>query len=128
MNTNNKETQLLYLQIYASIFFIITIFVSIILTYNNLQKQRNQKPIFTTLTENQINFINRIVITILAIIFTYINYSFYQISKQKNNETIQKDEFIASIFTLIAGFILLSTTIQTVKNNIQNTDTETPII
>lgn len=128
MNTNNKQNKLLQLQIYASIFFIITIFVSIILTYNNLQKQRNQKPIFTNLTENQINFLNRIVITILAIIFTYINYSFYQISKQKNNETIQKDEFIASIFTLIAGFILLSTTIQTVKNNIQNTDTETPII
>ena len=128
MNTNNKQNELLQLQIYASIFFIITIFVSIILTYNNLQKQRNQKPIFTNLTENQINFINRIVITILAIIFTYINYSFYQISKQKNNETIQKDEFIASIFTLIAGFILLSTTIQTVKNNIQNADTETPII
>ena len=128
MNTNNKQNELLQLQIYASIFFIITIFVSIILTYNNLQKQRNQKPIFTNLTENQINFLNRIVITILAIIFTYINYSFYQISKQKNNETIQKDEFIASIFTLIAGFILLSTTIQTVENNIQNTDTETPII
>ena len=128
MNTSNKEKELLYLQSYASIVFIITIFVSLILTINNIKKQNNTKRFFSTKTENQINYINRIIITILAITFTYINYSFYEISKQKNNVTIQKDEYIASILTLVAGFILLYTTTQSIKNNVNSPNIDSPLI
>lgn len=128
MNTRNKEKELLYLQSYASIVFIITIFVSLILTINNIKKQNNTKKFFNQKTENQINYINRIIITILAITFTYINYSFYEISKQKNNVTIQKDEYIASILTLVAGFILLYTTTQSIKNNVNSPNIDSPLI
>ena len=128
MNTRNKEKELLYLQSYASIAFIITIFVSLILTINNIKKQNNTKRFFSQKTENQINYINRIIITILAITFTYINYSFYEISKQKNNVTIQKDEYIASILTLVAGFILLYTTTQSIKNNLNSPNIDSPLI
>lgn len=128
MNTSNKEKELLYLQSYASIVFIITIFVSLILTINNIKKQNNTKRFFSTKTENQINYINRIIITILAITFTYINYSFYEISKQKNNVTIQKDEYIASILTLVAGFILLYTTTESIKNNVNSPNIDSPLI
>lgn len=128
MNTSNKEKELLYLQSYASIIFIITIFVSLILTINNIKKQNNTKRFLSTKTENQINYINRIIITILAITFTYINYSFYEISKQKNNVTIQKDEYIASILTLVAGFILLYTTTQSIKNNLNSPNIDSPLI
>ena len=128
MNTSNKEKELLYLQSYASIVFIITIFVSLILTINNIKKQNNTKRFFSAKTENQINYINRIIITILAITFTYINYSFYEISKQKNNVTIQKDEYIASILTLVAGFILLYTTTQSIKNNVNSLNIDSPLI
>lgn len=128
MNTSNKEKELLYLQSYASIVFIITIFVSLILTINNIKKQNNTKRFLSTKTENQINYINRIIITILAITFTYINYSFYEISKQKNNVTIQKDEYIASILTLVAGFILLYTTTQSIKNNVNSPNIDSPLI
>lgn len=128
MNTRNKEKELLYLQSYASIAFIITIFVSLILTINNIKKQNNTKNFFSQKTENQINYINRIIITILAITFTYINYSFYEISKQKNNVTIQKDEYIASILTLVAGFILLYTTTQSIKNNVNSPNIDSPLI
>ena len=128
MNTRNKEKELLYLQSYASIAFIITIFVSLILTINNIKKQNNTKRFFSQKTENQINYINRIIITILAITFTYINYSFYEISKQKNNVTIQKDEYIASILTLVAGFILLYTTTQSIKNKLNSPNIDRPLI
>lgn len=128
MNNTNKETQLLYIQVYASILFIITILVSTILTYNNILKQKNEQKLFKQKTENQINFINRLIITILAIVFTYINYNFYQINRQKNNETIQKDEFIASVLTLAAGIILFYTTIESIKNNTNSPNIENPLI
>ncbi len=127
MNNNKKETQLLYIQMYGSILFIITIIVSTILTYNNIKKNNNEKRIFSEYTENEINLTNRIVITILVIIFTYINYCFYQINKQKNKSNLSKQELIASILTLISGFILLNTTIKSIENNTNNINTNTPI-
>ena len=127
MNNNKKETQLLYIQMYGSILFIITIIVSTILTYNNIKKNNNEKRIFSEYTENEINLTNRIVITILVIIFTYINYYFYQINKQKNKSNLSKQELIASILTLISGFILLNTTIKSIENNTNNINTNTPI-
>lgn len=128
MNNNQKETQLLYIQIYASIIFIITILLSIILTYNNIKK-KNGCPFFSKFLENNLTIINRIIITFLVIVFTYINYEFYIISKQKNNrDNIQKNEFIASIITLIADFILLYTTIKSVYNDETFGDIDTPLI
>ena len=128
MNNNQKETQLLYIQIYASIIFIITILLSIILTYNNIKK-KNDCPFFSKFLENNLTIINRIIITFLVIVFTYINYQFYLISKQKNNrDNLQRDEFIASIITLIADFILLYTTIKSVYNDETFGDIDTPLI
>ena len=127
MNNNKKETQLLYIQMYGSILFIITIIESTILTYNNIKKNNNEKKIFSEYTENEINLTNRIVITILVIIFTYINYCFYQINKQKNKSNLSKQELIASILTLISGLILLNTTIKSIEDNINNINTNTPI-
>lgn len=127
MNNNKKETQLLYIQMYGSILFIITIIVSTMLTYNNIKKNNNEKKIFSEYAENEINLTNRIVITILVIIFTYINYCFYQINKQKNKSNLSKQELIASILTLISGLILLNTTIKSIEDNINNINTNTPI-
>ena len=128
MNINDKETQLLYTQMYASILFIIANTISIILTYNNIKKHENKKRLFTSDTEHKITIINRVIITILVIIFTYINYKFYEISKFKNNSNLQRKEFFASILALIAGFILLYTTIKSVNNDTNDINPNTPIL
>ena len=128
MNINDKETQLLYTQMYASRLFIITNTISIILTYNNIKKHENKKRLFTSDTEHKITIINRVIITILVIIFTYINYKFYEISKFKNNSNLQRKEFFASILALIAGFILLYTTIKSVNNDTNDINPNTPIL
>ena len=54
MTTNNEEKELLYLQIFGSIIFIITISVSIILTINNIENMNQKKPILNQKQENQI--------------------------------------------------------------------------
>lgn len=128
MESNYKETQLLTLQIYASFFFIIAVIISIILTYNNILKRTQNKSLFSNQSENTITLLNRIALTIIAIIFTYINYGFFKISQEKNKGTSQKEEFIASILTLIAAFILLYTTVESIINNTENTNSDTPLI
>lgn len=128
MNKNDKEIQLLYLQLFASTIFIITIIISIILTYNNINKYKKQKATFTKKQENSINLKNRQIVTIIAIIFTYINYKYYEISKIKNNSTIEKDELIASLLTLIVSFILLNTTKESIKNNTNFPNTNSPLL
>ncbi len=127
MNTNEKETKLLYIQLYASIIFIVTTITSVLLTYNNIKKNENKKTLWDTNTENKITITNRIIITILVIIFTYINYEFYEISKQKNRSSLGEKEFIASILALISGLILLYTTSKSIEEDIQNINQNTPI-
>ena len=127
MNTGDRETQLLYIQMYASILFIITTIVSIILTYDNIKKHENKKRLFTSDTEHNVIIANRLIITISVVVFTYINYEFYEISKLKNNSNLQRKEFFASILALIAGFILLHTTIKSVNDDTNDINPNTPI-
>ncbi len=127
-NNNNKEIQLLYIQVFGSIIFIVTIIVSIILTYNTILEKQGKPKLFNDITANNITLNNRIVLTILTIVFTYINYEFYKINKQKKEDFLQKEELLASILTLIAGFLLLHSTVSSINSNNQTTNENTPII
>ena len=127
MNTNN-EKELLYLQIFGSLVFIITISVSIILTLNNINNMNHKKPFFSQKQENNISLTNRLVITTIALIFTYISYQFYEKNKYSKNIDISRKELIASVFALISTLILLNTTIENIRRKSSNTDINIPII
>ena len=127
MNNTNEEKDLLYLQIFGSLIFIITITVSIILTYNNIERMNKKRPLFNQKQENNISLTNRLVITTIAIVFTYISYKFYEINKEKNDE-ISKKELTASIFALISSLILLKTTIENIKRKTGDNDINISII
>ena len=128
MSTNSEEKELLYLQIFGSIVFIVTIIVSIILTFNNIEKMDNKKTMFSQKEENNISLTNRLIITTVAIVFTFISYKFYEINKRANNDEISKKELTASIFSLISTFILLSTTIENIRSKSGDNDINIPII
>lgn len=127
MKKKSEEKDLLYLQIFGSLIFIITIIVSIILTYNNIERMDKKKPLFNQKQENNISLTNRLIITTIATIFTYISYKFYEINKEKNDK-ISKKELIASIFALISSLILLKTTIENIKRKSGDNDINIPII
>ncbi len=127
MKKKSEEKDLLYLQIFGSLIFIITIIVSIILTYNNIERTDKKKPLFNQKQENNISLTNRLIITTIATIFTYISYKFYEINKEKNDK-ISKKELIASIFALISSLILLKTTIENIKRKSGDNDINIPII
>lgn len=127
-NFDKKQLNLLYYQFYGSVIFIITIIISTILTYNNILKLKNEKTLLNTTSEKFITLINRIILTLITIVFTYINYGFYLLSKQKKEATVQEEELLASILTLIAGFLLLDTTLKNINKRNEPENTNTPII
>lgn len=129
MNQNKKdEINLLNTQIFISLIVIITVIISITLTYNEKLKLQKKKTLFKKTTTQNISYINRLAILITSIIFLYINYRLYQISK-KEGEDLKSYylQIIASILTVIASVIAFyvvsrETNIQTVS------DVENPII
>ena len=127
MNTRSNELQLLYIQFYSSIMFSIAIIVSIILNYNNILKHSDDRCLFEKSTEVKITMCNRVFLTFITLVFTYIYYSFYRIDKQKNKGTISFYEFVASILTLLSAFILLFTTFKNIEYD-QNDTTDSFII
>lgn len=128
MNNNNKEKELLYLQILGSVIFIIAISISIILTINDINKVNNKKPLFNTSKEDNISLTNRITITVIAAIFTYISYQFYKMNKYSQNKDISQKELVSSILNLVSTLILLYATIEGIKRKSNNTDSTIPII
>lgn len=125
---NKKEIDLLNYQIYTSLIVIITVFISIILTINEKQKLENKKTIFNKKATQNISYINRLTILITSIIFFYINYKLYEISK-KEGEDLKTYylQIFASILTIIASSIALYVVLkETDINNVS--DVENPII
>ena len=128
MNKNEKEIKLLHVQLYALIIFIITVFVSVILTYETIYEKKYGKRFMNKACENEVAWLNRVVVTILVFCFFYINYEFYVINKHKKTGYIQKRELIASFLTIISGLILVSTTLESIKSGNGGTEAENPII
>ena len=108
MKNRQEEINLLNLQIITSITVIITVIISLLLTYNQKQDIKNKKTIFTKKQTHNISYINRLTILITAIIFLYINYKLYQISKKEGEDLkVYYLQILASILTTIAAIIVL---------------------
>lgn len=112
MKSNKKdrtqEINYLNIQIFISLIVIITVITSIILTYNEKLELQNKKTLFNKRTTHNISYINRLTILITGIIFLFINYKLYQISKKEGEDLkIYYLQIIASILTVIAATIAL---------------------
>jgi len=127
-SNKTKEIEYLNIQIIISLIVIVTVVTSIILTYNEKLELQNKKTLFNKRTTHNISYINRLVILITGIIFLYINYKLYQISKKEGEDLkIYYLQIIASILTVIAASIALYiVSKETVIDSVS--DVENPII
>ncbi len=130
MNTYDKYTkkqiELLNLQMLASVIFIITIIVSIYLTYSDKQNIINNKKE----SNLDLSLLNRIVVLILALVYIYINLNNTYIAKKRNQNL---DSFyienIASFVALLAALLILYVVYINRKNNSFNvSDIENPTL
>ena len=107
MKNREYEINILNIQLITSLIVIITVAVSLILTYNQKLDIENKKTIFNKKQTHNISYINRLIILITAIIFLIINYKLYQISKKEGEELkVYYLQIIASILSTIASIIV----------------------
>ena len=126
MNSKNEEIKAINIQLVALLIALVSAFISIIITYNqklDLEDRNTTDPkkIFN------LTLFNRILIVVLSLVFLYVNYKLYDISKkQGENLKSYKLQIVASILTIIAGVIALYVVSLSTKENI--VDVENPII
>lgn len=124
-----KESQLLSIQLFTLVFSLISILISMIVTYNQKLDVENKEVIFESEKARKISLFNRILIVIIAITFLYVNYKQYILDKDSNNLNDLKNDKLqvgASIFTIIASlitaYVVYSSTTETVA------DIENPLV
>ena len=128
MKTKNNETIYLDIQIFTSLIVITTVITSILLTYNEKLNQQKKKTIFDKKQSQNISFINRFTILLTSIIFLYINYKLFQISKDEGEDLkVYYLQIIASILSVIASIIVFYVVIKETEIN-SVSDVENPII
>ena len=127
MNNNEKEIKVVNIQFYALIVTLITSLISIIITYNQKRELKGKEAIFSGKEIYNLTVFNRITILIISIIFLYVNYTLYQISKEQNEDLKPyKLQLIASILVIISGIIALY--VVSLSNTENISDVENPII
>lgn len=120
MNTTNKEIDNFNLQIIASLLFIISIIISIILTYSEKLEIFNVNMIDKD-KRNKINIGNRLFAIFIVCLFLYSSFVALDIVKKKNGNL--DEQYIRIFINLITLGLALLTLYVSVKY--QNSDIDT---
>lgn len=124
---NEKEIELLNIDIATALMFIITIIISIYLTYENRQDLLNRKRILNKKDDQYILLFNRLLVLIIVLIILYDNIEGYEIAKEKNKDLKPfKIQIFASILTVITALLILYVVFYNWDNN-SLSDIENPI-
>ncbi len=126
-----KEIQILDIQIIATVVFILSLVLSIILTYDEKLKLQKNKGIFTGQQSRRISLFNRIVVVILAVVFVYGNYVTEKIAeaRKKSNVKYLKLQLLTGEISLIVSIIVLYIVYKNQENeNFNVADTENPTL
>ena len=128
IKNRQEEINLLNIQLLTSLAVIITVSISLLLTYNQKQDIQNKKTIFTKKQTHNISYLNRLTILITAIIFLIINYKLYLISKKEGEDLkVYYLQILASILSTLAALIVFYVvTIEPSGDEIS--DIENPVI
>lgn len=124
---NEKEIELLNIDITTAVLFIITIIISIYLTYENRQDLLNRKRILNKKDDQYILLFNRLLVLIIVLVILYDNIEGYEIAKEKNKDLKPfKIQIFASFLTVITALLILYVVFYNWDNN-SLSDIENPI-
>lgn len=114
MQEQNDEAHLLDIQIITTILFIVSLLISILITYNDRQIAKNESPILTGKQAANLSIFNRTVVVILTVIFLYINYKSRENARKDNEEMWPFNlQICASELSLLATIIVLYVVVET---------------
>lgn len=102
------EIKILDIQLIATILFVVSLFISILITYDEKIKLENNKGLFSNKTSQNLSLFNRIFVVTLALVFIYCNYISKKIAEYKSDETESINlQILAGLLSLIASIIVL---------------------
>lgn len=121
MNVNINEEKIRYinLQLIATTGFIIALVISFTLSVDKRESLRNGNRLYNDKEAQKIALMQTILVFIVALLFLYITYNQYKISK-KYNETDKNDLLLQSktaILSIIAALIELYIVIKNYNQN-----------
>lgn len=103
-----NEIKLIDYEIIGSLLFIGTLFISVILSYNEKLRLEKKEPLFDNKTQKNILIVNKIIVLGIVIFFLYINYEHYKVALFKNEDTYNyKVQLIPSFLAILAALIIL---------------------
>ncbi len=104
----DKEIKLLDLQIVLTVIYIVSLVLSIFLTYNDRIKLSDNKNIFSKKQSKNYSIFNRVLVLVLTLSFLFINYENYKITKQKGEKLDNASlQILASEISTVATIIVL---------------------
>lgn len=102
------EIKILDIQLIATILFVVSLFISLLITYDGKIKLENDKGLFSNKTSQILALFNRIFVVILALVFIYCNYVSKKIAESKNDDTESIElQILAGLISLVASIIVL---------------------
>ena len=117
----NKGTiKAIDIQFYTLFLSLISIVISLILTYNQRLIEKNKKTILSDTNSYKLSLFNRILILSIALIFLYVNYKQFKSSNNENQKKRRTLQIDASILTIIAAIISLYVVYNSKKEAIAN--------
>ena len=127
-NQNKEELKLINGQIIGIIFFIVTLIVSLLLTYNEKLQRENKPPLFTNKKALDIAFLNRLIVALLGLYFLYTSYKRKDLENNNLNNYINL-EIIASWLAFLASAIVFYIVFLNYNNpNFDVSEIEEPIL
>ena len=111
----DKEIKLLDLQIVLTVIYIVSLVLSIFLTYNDRIKLSDNKNIFSKKQSKNYSIFNRVLVLVLTLSFLFINYENYKITKQKGEKLDNASlQILASEISTVATIIVLYVVLKSV--------------
>lgn len=114
MKEDNKEANLLNIQLWTTVIYIGSLLISIALTYDDKQKVQNKNGLFSRNQSKQISIFNRSLVLLLTLSYLYVSYKNIDFAKQKSQKIWPFElQLFSSELSTIASIIVLYVVIKT---------------
>jgi magnesium-transporting ATPase (P-type) len=124
-----RKIELLNYQLIITGLFIISLIISIILTYDQKEYISNKKRIFKSDFSKYLNLFNRLFTLFIIFSILYINYEDYKLNKNtKKNIKPFEHQVIASLFSVVSAIIVLYVVIENWYESPNITSIENPTV
>lgn len=114
----NEEVKSLDYQIIATILYLGSLILSLLITYDQRQELLNKKRLFTNKQSNNYSIFNRYLVVALSLVFVFVNYRDKNIAKKYGKDLKFLDLQIgASQLSTISALIVLYVVLESQGEN-----------